>query len=225
MTEAEPSGPATPEAIERLSFRIIREELDAMGVTVPDALFPVVGRVIHATADFEFARNLVFSEGAVRAGSAALREGRPVVTDTRMAWSGVNKRALRRFGGRAHCLIADPGVARAARAAGCTRSRAAVDKAAGLWPEAVYAVGNAPTALLRICELVREGRLRPRLVVGVPVGFVNVAESKDALLRLDIPHIVAAGRKGGSAVAAAIVNALLYGIPERVPPSAGDAAV
>lgn len=197
-----------PEEIERRSFAIIAEELGGSGL--PPEEDAVLRRVIHATADFDFADNLVFSPAAAATAIAALREGCPVVTDTAMAAAGINKRAAAALGCAVHCLIADAEVAEAAKTAGVTRSRAAVDKAALAWPDAVYVVGNAPTALLRIRELADARTLRPRLVVGAPVGFVQVVESKELLLASALPHIVARGRKGGSTVAAAIVNALLY---------------
>lgn len=202
-----------PEEIERRSFEIITAELG--DAAPPDEVASVVKRVIHTTADFDYAKNLVFSEGAVAAGIAALRQGVPVVTDTQMAKAGINKTVCQALGVAVHCHIADEDVAEAAKLRGTTRSRAAVDKAAALWGDAIYVVGNAPTALLRIDELVRAGKLRPRLVVGCPVGFVQVVESKEAILRSASPHIVARGRKGGSNVAAAIVNALLYRAEER----------
>lgn len=205
---SENSGRLAPEEIERRSFAIITAELgDTPLVPGTEA---VVKRVIHTTADFEYVRNLVFSDQAIVLGQTALRDGCAIVTDTQMALAGINKAVLRAFGGEAHCLVADPEVAAAASAGNTTRSAAAVDKAARLWPEAIYVVGNAPTALFRICELVAEGWLRPRLLVGTPVGFVNVVESKERALASGVPHIVAKGRKGGSNVAAAICNALLY---------------
>lgn len=206
---------AAPGEIEKRSFEIIARELAAMGVSFPGDIEPVVMRVIHTTADFDYAANLRFSDNAVAQGIEALRAGAAIVTDTQMARAGINKRTLGSLGGEAHCHIADADVAETASQRNCTRSRAAVDKAAGLWNEAVYAVGNAPTALIRICELVREGALRPRLVIGAPVGFVNVVESKEMLMATGVPHIVAKGRKGGSNVAAAICNALLYMCADR----------
>lgn len=205
-----PGTDLAPEDIERRSFEIISKELAGLGLSLADEVAPVVKRVIHATADFDYARNLRFTGDAAAKGVAALRNGCPIVTDTQMARAGINKKALRDLGGEAHCYIADDDVAETARRNRCTRSRAAVDKAAGLWPEGVYVVGNAPTALIRICELINAGHLQPRLVVGAPVGFVNVIESKQLLMQYDVPHIVAIGRKGGSNVAAAICNALLY---------------
>ncbi len=197
-----------PEEIERRSFAIISEELG--DITVPADVLPVIKRVIHTTADFDYATNLAFSDDAVAAGLSALREGRAIVTDTQMAAAGINTKACNHIGCAVHCLIADPAVAEAAKKGNNTRSRAAVDAAAERWPDGIYVVGNAPTALIRICELVDAGALRPGLVVGAPVGFVNVVESKELLLAAGVPYIVARGRKGGSTVAAAIVNALLY---------------
>lgn len=203
-----------PEEIEARSMEIIRRELTEMGITLEPQEAPVVCRAIHATADFDFARNLYFTPGAVERGVAALKGGCALVTDTNMALSGLNRQAREALGVEGVCLMADPQVARRAREEGTTRAWAAVEEAAGRWPGAVYAVGNAPTALVRMAQLIREGRLRPALVVAVPVGFVNVVESKEEILELcrgeDIPAIVARGRKGGSTVAAAVGNALLY---------------
>ena len=176
-------------------------------------------RCIHTTADFEYADSLAFSDRAVELGLEALRRGAHIVTDTRMGWSGVNKGRLEKLGGEALCFMADPDVAAAAAERGCTRATASMDKAAELYgaggPRAdipcIFAVGNAPTALVRLYELVTEGVLKPALIIGVPVGFVNVVQSKELILTLpDTPCIVARGRKGGSNVAAAICNALLY---------------
>ena len=200
-----------PEDIEARSMALIEAELPG---PLPEPIAPVVKRVIHTTADFDYAKNLVFSPGAVERGRAALLRGCTVVTDTTMAQAGINKRALERLGGKTACFIAHPEVARRAKEAGTTRSAAAVDFAAEtLTGPLMFVVGNAPTALLRLRELVEAGRVSPELVIGVPVGFVNVVEAKELALTLSVPHIVARGRKGGSNVAAAIVNALLYGCP------------
>ena len=200
-----------PADIEKRSFEIIESELEA---PIPDKIKPIVIRAIHTTADFDYAETLRFSPDAVERGRTALKQGCTVVTDTTMAQAGINKRALERLGGKTACFIAHPEVARRAKEAGTTRSAAAVDFAAEtLTGPLLFAVGNAPTALLRLCELVEAGRLSPALVIGVPVGFVNVVEAKELALTLQVPHIVARGRKGGSNVAAAIVNALLYGCP------------
>lgn len=201
-----------PADIERRSFEIITAELSAREIMLPDETAAIVKRVIHTTADFDYAENLVFSPGAVEAARAALRAGTPVVTDTQMARAGINKTHLARYGGEVHCFMSDPDVADAAKENGTTRAVASMDKAAALSGPLMFAVGNAPTALIRLCELIAGEMLRPALVVGVPVGFVNVVEAKELLLQSGVPCIVARGRKGGSNVAAAIVNALLYGM-------------
>ena len=197
-----------PAEIEARSMEIIGAELGAR--SFPADQLPVVKRVIHTSADFDYADNLVFSEGAVARGIAAVKGGCTIVTDTQMAWSGVNKRVLEKFGGRAVCFMSDPDVAAEAKARGETRATVSMERAAALEGSVIFAIGNAPTALVRLCELMDEGRVEPALVIGVPVGFVNVVESKELLLTTAAPHIVARGRKGGSNVAAAICNALLY---------------
>lgn len=197
-----------PAEIEARSMEIIGAELGAR--SFPADQFPVVKRVIHTSADFDYADNLVFSEGAVARGIAAVKGGCTIVTDTQMAWSGVNKRVLEKFGGRAVCFMSDPDVAAEAKARGETRATVSMERAAALEGSVIFAIGNAPTALVRLCELMDEGKADPALVIGVPVGFVNVVESKELLLTTAAPHIVARGRKGGSNVAAAICNALLY---------------
>ena len=204
-----------PMEIEARSFEIIEGELPH---PIDPATAPIVKRVIHATADFDYADALWFSDGALDAAQAALREGAVIVTDTAMAMAGINKRALSGLGGEVRCFIADADVAEEAAQRGVTRASAAVDKAAGIDRPLILAIGNAPTALIRACELIAEGRLRPRLVIGVPVGFVNVVPSKELLMATDVPSIVARGRKGGSTVAVAICNALMYGIGERAMP-------
>lgn len=209
----------TPGDIEGESMRIIQQELDEMGVTLEADCADVVRRAIHTTADFDYAKNLVFTPGAASAGVAALRAGTPIVTDTNMARSGINQKACSQFRAERLCYMADPEVAQSAKANGTTRAVAAVDRWAQEYPNAIFAVGNAPTALLRMCELMEASKLRPALVIAVPVGFVNVVESKEAMLALcrkqNVPAIVAMGRKGGSTVAAAICNALLYRTFER----------
>ena len=197
-----------PAEIEQRSMEITTAELGER--SFPPEVLPVVKRVIHTTADFDYAGNLVFSPGAVERGIEAVRNGCTIVTDTQMAWSGVNKRVLEKFGGRAVCFMSDPEVAAEAKARGETRATVSMERAAELEGPLVFAIGNAPTALVRLCQLMDEGRVSPALVIGVPVGFVNVVESKELLLAMDAPHIVARGRKGGSNVAAAICNAILY---------------
>lgn len=205
-----------PDDIEKRSMEIITRELrergDVLRRYAPDEL-PVVMRAIHTTADFDFAGAMIFSAGAVAAGRAALHGGTPIVTDTSMALAGLSKPCAARFGNELVCRIAHEDTVNAAKAAGSTRAEAAMDYCAELYPNAVYAIGNAPTALLRLCAHVKSGKMRPALVIGAPVGFVNVVESKETLLSLDAtPYIIASGRKGGSAVAAAVVNALYYGM-------------
>ena len=202
-----------PLDIERRSFEIIAEELG--GRTLEPEYDLMIRRVIHATADFEFADTFVHSPHAAERLQDALRRGCGIVTDTTMAQAGINKRALSRFGGRVHCFIADEDVAGEARARGVTRSLVSMEKAARLGGLLVFAIGNAPTALFSICELIRRGALRPEMVIGVPVGFVNVVEAKEELMRTAEHYIVVRGRKGGSSVAAAIVNAALYQLTSR----------
>lgn len=199
-----------PADIEARSMEIITQELGDR--VFPADQLPVIRRVIHTSADFDYADNLVFSPGAVAAGIAAIKGGCTIVTDTQMAFSGVNKRVLEKFGGRAVCFMSDPDVAAEAKERGETRATVSMERAARLEGPLVLAIGNAPTALVRACQLIEEGKMAPALVIGVPVGFVNVVESKELLLTMDTPHIVARGRKGGSNVAAAICNALLYQI-------------
>lgn len=199
-----------PEEIERASMAIIGREMgDWAG---PAENLPVLKRVIHTTADFDFVRNLLFSPNAVRLGREALRRGVTVVTDTAMAAAGIGKPAAARWGVSVVCRMADPDVRNEALRRGVTRAVVSMERAAAETPDAIFAIGNAPTALIRLCELVREGAARPSLVVGVPVGFVNVVESKEMLVATDVPYIAAMGRKGGSPVASAVVNALLYGM-------------
>ncbi len=197
-----------PADIEARSMEMIAAELGAHSFT--EEQLPIVKRCIHTSADFDYAKNLCFTEKAVAAGLEAIRTGCTVVTDTQMARSGVNKRVLERFGGQAVCFISDEDVAEEARARGVTRAAVSAERAAKLSGPVILAVGNAPTALVRACELMEEGALKPALVIGVPVGFVNVVESKELLLDMPGEHIVARGRKGGSNIAAAICNALLY---------------
>lgn len=197
-----------PEEIEKRSFEIIGEELGDIELDPVEE--PVIKRVIHTTADFEYLKNLKFSEEAVLKGIDALKRGAVIVTDTQMAWAGINKGVLAEMGGEAFCFMADEDVAAAAKTNGTTRATASMDKAADLDKPVIFAIGNAPTALVRIYELIREERLKPELIIGVPVGFVNVVESKELIMELDVPYIVARGRKGGSNVAAAICNAMLY---------------
>ena len=212
-----------PADIERTSISIITRELDELGLTPPPETAAVVKRVIHTTADFDYAKNLRFTPGAVQAAVRVLQRGTVIVTDTNMALAGITKPGLKKLNGEAICYMADPAVAEAAKQAGTTRAVAAMHRAAREHPGAILAVGNAPTALLTIAEEIEAG-LRPALVIGVPVGFVNVVESKETLFAVceqhGVPAIAAMGRKGGSNVAAAICNALVYSAAEMLDPSA-----
>lgn len=213
-----------PADIERTSMQIIEEELKQRGIVVAPENAAVVRRVIHTTADFDYAQNLRFTSDAVEKGIQALQNGAAIVTDTNMALAGISKPSLAALGTSAQCFMADAAVAEAAKRAGTPRAVAAMRHAAEVCPEAIFAIGNAPTALLEICDLMRQHLLRPALVIAVPVGFVNVEESKERLFAActeqNTPCIAAMGRKGGSTVAAAICNALLYTATGRLDPSA-----
>ena len=199
-----------PADIEKRSFEIITELL---GDQVLDPVQePVIKRVIHTTADFSYVESLCFSPQAVERGIQALKDGCDIVTDTQMAKAGINKTILGRLGGHVHCFMSDPDVAALAKERGVTRAMVSMERAAQLEKPCIFAIGNAPTALICLHELIQSGTATPALIIGVPVGFVNVVESKELILTDPVPHIVARGRKGGSNVAAAICNALLYQI-------------
>lgn len=197
-----------PEEIERRSMEAIEQEMPKGDWTLKERA--VVKRCIHASADFDYAANLYFSPGAVEQALEALKQGASIVTDTNMAAAGINKRALGTLGGEVHCYMAHEDVAREAAQRGVTRALVSMERAAGLKGPVLFAIGNAPTALLRLEEMVRKGAVAPALIIGAPVGFVNVVESKERICRLAVPCIVARGRKGGSSIAAAICNGLLY---------------
>ena len=202
-----------PEEIEKTSFQIIERELGERGRSLPEEQRHILLRVIHTTADFDYIDTMTFSEGAAEKAADAIRRGAHIVTDTTMAMAGINKRKLAQYGGEVHCYIADPDVAAQAKREGTTRSAAAVDKAVREGQKSgvplVFAVGNAPTALLALEEKIRQG-YRPELVIAVPVGFVNVVQAKERIMATGVPYICNRGRKGGSNVAAAICNAILY---------------
>ncbi len=202
-----------PTDIEKKSFEIITEELGAC--TFPEGQSEVVKRVIHTTADFDYAENLCFSADAISAAKAAFSQGATIVTDTTMALSGINKNILAELGGTVRCFMAEPEVAAEAKARGITRAAVSMEYASKLPGNVIFAVGNAPTALIRLHELIEAGACKPALVVGVPVGFVNVVESKELFIGGSTPYIIARGRKGGSNVAAAIINALQYQMVKR----------
>ena len=201
-----------PQEIEKRSFEIITEELAARGITLPKDQEMITKRVIHTSADFEYTKTLMYSKDAVRIAQDLICEGADIVTDTNMALAGINKKALATFGGEAHCFMADPEVARIAKERGTTRATVSMEMAARIDKPVIFAVGNAPTALIQIDKMMRESNWRPAFVIGVPVGFVNVEAAKELMIESDVPYIVNRGRKGGSNIAAAICNALLYGL-------------
>ena len=212
-----------PADIEKRSFEIITKELGDKEL-IPGTE-PIVKRCIHTSADFDYADNLIFSDNVVERALRAIRNGASIVTDTQMAKAGINKKRLAQYGGEVYCFMSDEDVARMAKENGTTRASACMDKAAALYRDGrngrmqkgeqerglIFAIGNAPTALVRLYELINEGKLTPELIIAAPVGFVNVVQSKELILTLkDIPYIVARGRKGGSNIAACICNSLLY---------------
>lgn len=204
-----------PAEIEKRSFEIIGEELREMGKELPADKEDIIKRVIHTSADFEYADTLVFTNNAVEEGLKALAEGCTVVTDTNMAKSGISAPSIKMLGGEVLCFMAEEETISLARAQGTTRAAVSMERAAALNKDLIIAVGNAPTALVRLSELIREGKIKPRLIIAVPVGFVNVVPAKEEILSLPVPVIAARGRKGGSNVAAAIVNALIYRLTRK----------
>lgn len=210
-----------PADIEKTSMEIIAAELEARSVNIKEENRAVILRVIHTTADFDYSENLTFTPDAVKRGIRALKDAKTVITDTNMALSGISKPSLKKLSCEAVCFMAQPEIAQRAKECGTTRAAVSMEYASSLYPDGVFAVGNAPTALIKLAELIENG-LRPSLIVGVPVGFVNVVESKEALfetcIKYDIPAIVAMGRKGGSNVAASICNALLYSACDSLDP-------
>lgn len=197
-----------PMEIEKRSFEIITEELGEIEL-IPGTE-PIVKRCIHTSADFDYAQNLCFSEGVVEKAIEAIKKGACIVTDTQMAKAGINKKALAKFGGEVYCFMSDEDVAAEAKEKGTTRAAVSMEKAAKLNKPLIFAIGNAPTALVKLYDLIKAGEISPELVIGVPVGFVNVVQSKELIMEADAPYIVARGRKGGSNIAACICNALLY---------------
>lgn len=202
-----------PADIEGRSMEIIEQELGEIQLA-PDKK-NIIKRVIHTSADFEYARTLRFSDDAVASGLAALRQGCTIVTDTNMALMGISVPSLQKLGCQKVCFMADDDSAARAKANGTTRAVACMDKASEITGPVIVVVGNAPTALLRLDELIRAGKIRPALVIGVPVGFVNVVYAKEVIMQSGVPYIVATGRKGGSTIAAAICNALLYSLTRK----------
>lgn len=198
----------TPREIEQKSMETITKELN--GRTWPEPEFSVIKRCIHTSADFDYADNLCFSPDACKIGIEALKNGADIVTDTKMAAAGINKNRLSSFGGEVHCYVSDPDVIEEAKTRGCTRSTVSMERGAKIKKPVIFVIGNAPTALIELYRLIKEEGVRPALIVGVPVGFVNVVESKELIMEAGVPFIVARGRKGGSNIGAAIINALLY---------------
>ena len=197
-----------PNDIEKRSMEIIAEELGE--VKLDEEKLSIIKRVIHTSADFDYVRTLHFSKDAVQKAVEALKNGATIVTDTNMAKAGINKAGMDKLGCKAVCYMADPDVAAQAKIEGSTRAAACMEKACLIEGPVIIAIGNAPTALVRLDELIKAGKIKPELIIGVPVGFVNVVEAKELIMQAGVPYIVARGRKGGSNVAAAICNALIY---------------
>ncbi len=204
-----------PGEIEKRSFEIIGEELLSREIILPKETEFVTKRVIHASADFEYADTLMFSEHAIETAQRLLLNGADIVTDTNMALSGVHKKTLEKLGGQVHCFMADGEIARIAKESGETRAYVSMRKASEMKKDVIFAIGNAPTALISLYEMIQSGEYKPAFVIGVPVGFVNVEVSKEMIMDTGVEYIVNRGRKGGSTIAAAICNALLYSVGER----------
>ncbi|MEJ8545529.1 precorrin-8X methylmutase [Brevibacillus borstelensis] len=195
-----------PQEIEEKSFQIITEELGEHPFT--EEQYPVVQRVIHAAADFDLGRSLVFHPDAVKAGIQAIRSGKIVVADVQMVQVGISKNRIEKFGGEVKVYISDRDVMEEAKRLNTTRAIISIRKAVKEAEGGIFAIGNAPTALLELIRLVKEGEAKPGLIIGMPVGFVSAAESKEELAKLDVPFITNIGRKGGSPVTVAALNAL-----------------
>ena len=199
-----------PDEIEKKSFEIIDRELEKMNISPDPKNSDIIKRVIHTSADFEYAETMTFSENAAEIAIGLIRQGADIITDTNMALAGINKKMLSRYGGSARCFMADEDVRQRAKSLGSTRASVSMEKAAKSLKPQIFAVGNAPTALIKLYEMMRDEIYRPAFIIGVPVGFVNVEAAKELIIGCDVPYIVNRGRKGGSNIAAAIVNALLY---------------
>lgn len=199
-----------PQDIEKRSFAIISQELEEKGIVLPKEQELVTKRAIHTSADFDYAKTMTYSDHAVEIAKRLIQNGADIVTDTNMALAGVNKKELAKYGGEAHCFMAEEEVAKIAKERGVTRAAVSMEKAAQIEKPVIFAIGNAPTALIELYEMIQCGKYRPAFIIGVPVGFVNVEAAKDLILKTDVPYIINRGRKGGSNIAAAICNALLY---------------
>lgn len=204
-----------PQDIEKRSFAIITKELEEKGITIPKEQEMVTKRAIHTSADFEYAETMTYSKHAIAVAKQLIKNGADIVTDTNMALAGINKKELEKYGGRAHCFMADEDVARIAKERGVTRATVSMEKASRIEKPVIFAIGNAPTALIELYEMIQNGSYRPTFIIGVPVGFVNVEAAKELIIKTDVPYIINRGRKGGSNVAAAICNALLYELREE----------
>lgn len=201
-----------PQDIEKRSFEIITKELEEKGIVLPEDKAFLIKRAIHTTADFEYAQTMAFSENAITIMAELIKNGANIVTDTNMGLSGINKSELKKYGGEVHCFMADEDVAIEAKERGVTRAVVSMERATKLEGDVIFAIGNAPTALINLRKMYDEGKFVPKFVIGVPVGFVNVEYGKELIMDTDIPYIINRGRKGGSNVAAAICNAVLYEI-------------
>ncbi|MDD3367879.1 MAG: precorrin-8X methylmutase [Lachnospiraceae bacterium] len=204
-----------PEEIEKRSFAIITEELSEKGICLDPENEMVIKRVIHTSADFEYADTLSFSPNAVNKAKKLLENGADIITDTNMTLAGINKRVLSYYGGEAHCFMAEELTAKLAGEQGTTRAAISMERASKIQKPLIFAIGNAPTALMKLDEMIKQDKIHPAFIIGVPVGFVNVVPAKELILQSDVPYIVNRGRKGGSNVAAAICNALLYELGRR----------
>lgn len=201
--------------IEKRSFEILSQELEKRRIVLPADQEPITKRVIHTSADFEYVDTLKYSPGAVAKAKELIRNGADIVTDTNMALSGINKKLLAGFGGQVHCFMADETVAELAKKRKTTRAAVSMEMAARIEKPVIFAVGNAPTALIQLYEMLQQGSYRPAFIIGVPVGFVNVEAAKELIMETDVPYIVNKGRKGGSNIAAAICNAIIYTMADR----------
>ena len=199
-----------PQDIEKRSFAIISKELEEKGIILPKEQELVTKRAIHTSADFDYAKTMTYSYHAVEIAKKLIQNGADIVTDTNMALAGVNKKELAKYGGEAHCFMAEEEVAKMAKERGVTRAAVSMEKAAQIEKPVIFAIGNAPTALIELYQMIQSESYRPAFIIGVPVGFVNVEAAKDLILKTDVPYIINRGRKGGSNIAAAICNALLY---------------
>lgn len=204
-----------PQDIEKRSFAIISKELEEKGIVLPKEQELVTKRAIHTSADFDYAKTMTYSAHAVGIAKKLIQNGADIVTDTNMALAGVNKKELAKYGGEAHCFMAEEEVAKIAKERGVTRAAVSMEKAAQIEKPVIFAIGNAPTALIELYEMIQSGKYRPAFIIGVPVGFVNVEAAKDLILKTDVPYIINRGKKGGSNIAAAICNALLYELRDK----------